>query len=118
MKGHGLGIVESATLDMASEQGSRPLNPKEFVLRAIKTLRDPSKSRGIHSVYSGFNEAFREYFPTLDPVEVTSELADAGDIEIRYRKGGVMLYLPGEAPGGSKGQVQDILRKMGLDERT
>ncbi len=74
----------------------KKLTAEEFVLQAIKKLRkDPF--RGIHSVYSGFNEAFRKYFGT-NPVEATSRLAAEGKIETRPFKGGVMLFLPGEAP--------------------
>lgn len=47
-------------------------------IRAIKKLRkEPYK--GIHSVYSGFNQAFREYF-NKDPVEVTTSLAQESKI--------------------------------------
>jgi hypothetical protein len=74
----------------------RKLNEEEFVLQAIKKLRK-EPFRGIHSVYSGFNEAFRKYFGT-NPVEATSRLAAEGKIETRLFKGGVMLFLPGEAP--------------------
>jgi len=74
----------------------RKLNEEEFVLQAIKKLRK-EPFRGIHSVYSGFNEAFRKYFGT-NPVEATSRLATEGKIEARPFKGGVMLFLPGEAP--------------------
>jgi len=74
----------------------RKLTEEEFVLQAIKRLRK-EPFRGIHSVYSGFNEAFRKYFGT-NPVEVTSRLAAEGKMEIRPFKGGVMLFLPGEAP--------------------
>jgi hypothetical protein len=74
----------------------RKLTEEEFVLQGIRRLRkDPY--RGIHSVYSGFNEAFRKYFGT-NPVEVTSRLAAEGKIETRPFKGGAMLFLPGEAP--------------------
>jgi hypothetical protein len=74
----------------------RKLTEEEFVLQAIKKLRkDPF--RGIHSVYSGFNEAFRKYFGT-NPVEATSRLAAEGKVEKRPFKGGAMLFLPGEAP--------------------
>jgi hypothetical protein len=74
----------------------RKLTEEEFVLQAIKRLRK-EPFRGIHSVYSGFNEAFRKYFGT-NPVEVTTKLAAEGKIETRLFKGGVMLFLPGEAP--------------------
>jgi hypothetical protein len=77
-------------------EGERKLTEEEFVLQAIKKLRkDPF--RGIHSVYSGFNEAFRKYFGT-NPVEATTRLAAEGKIETRPFKGGVMIFLPGEAP--------------------
>ena len=74
----------------------RKLTEEEFVLQAIKKLRK-EPFRGIHSVYSGFNEAFRKYFGT-NPVEVTSKLAVEGKIETRLFKGGAMLFFPGEAP--------------------
>jgi len=74
----------------------RKLTEEAFVLQAIKKLRK-EPFRGIHSVYSGFNEAFRKYFGT-NPVEVTTRLAAEGKIETRLFKGGVMLFLSGEAP--------------------
>src|SRR5512143_4215065 len=74
----------------------RKLTEEEFIIQAIKKLRK-EPFRGIHSVYSGFNEAFRKYFGT-NPVEATSRLATEGKIETRPFKGGVMLFLPGEAP--------------------
>ena len=77
------------------EEGKK-LTEEEFVVQAVKKLRkDPY--RGIHTVYSGFNEAFRKYFGT-NPIEATSKLAAEGKIEIRPFKGGAMLFLPGEAP--------------------
>jgi hypothetical protein len=77
-------------------EGERKLTEEEFITQAIRRLRkDPF--RGIHSVYSGFNEAFRKYFNT-NPVEATNRLAAEGKIEIRPFKGGAMLFLPGEAP--------------------
>ena len=77
------------------EEG-RKFSEEEFVVQAIKKLRK-EPFRGIHSVYSGFNEAFRKYFGT-NPVEATTRLAAEGKIEIRPFKGGAMLFLPGEAP--------------------
>jgi len=74
----------------------RKLSEEEFVIQAVKKLRR-EPFRGIHSVYSGFNEAFRRYFGT-NPVETTSRLAAEGKIEVRPFKGGAMLFLPGEAP--------------------
>jgi hypothetical protein len=94
-------------------EGEGKLTEEEFVLQAIKKLRkDPF--RGIHSVYSGFNEAFRKYFGT-NPVEVTSSLAAEGKIETRPFKGGAMLFLPGEAPKRPSADevIQRVLESKG-----
>ena len=86
------------------------LTQAEFVKKAIVTLRkEPYK--GIHSIFSGFNEAFRAYFND-DPIKWTTQLGSEGVIEIRPVRGGVMLYLAGEAPARSTGK--DELKKMGL----
>ncbi len=86
------------------------LSPAEFVKKAIISLRkEPYK--GIHSVYSGFNDAFRDYF-NEDPIKWTTQLGSEGIIETRPARGGVMLYLPGEAPARSTSK--DVLKKMGL----
>jgi len=79
----------------------------DFVIRAIKKLSKPPY-KGIHSVYSGFNQAFREYF-NKDPVEATTKLAQEGKIVTRPVRGGVTLYLPEDAPAGSKGVLNKIL---------
>lgn len=86
------------------------LNYEEFFKIAILKLRNISKSRGIHSVISGFNQAFREYFGE-DPIKITQELVNKGKIEIRPVKRGVMIYLPGEAP-----QSRDDLGKKALSK--
>jgi len=48
----------------------------EFVVRAIKKLKKPPY-KGIHSVYSGFNQAFRECF-NKDPVKPLQSLLKRG----------------------------------------
>lgn len=84
------------------------LSEEEFVVEAIRKLRkDPF--RGIHSVYSGFNEAFRKYFGT-NPVEATNRLATQSKIETRPFKGGAMLFLPGEAP--KRPSAEEIIKQI------
>jgi hypothetical protein len=95
---------------MADQDQGGKLTQAEFVKKAIVSLRK-NPYKGIHSVYSGFNEAFRAYFND-DPIKWTNQLASEGVIEIRPARGGVMLYLPGEAPVRSTGK--DVLKKMGL----
>ncbi|MBW1613899.1 MAG: hypothetical protein JRJ57_07990 [Deltaproteobacteria bacterium] len=68
----------------------KKLTEYEFVVRAIKKLRKPPY-KGIHSVYSGFNQAFREYF-NKDPIEVTKRLVAQKKLVTRPVKGGV-LYI-------------------------
>jgi len=87
------------------------LSYEEFVKKAIISLRKES-FKGIHTVYSGFNEAFKKYFEGENPVETTNRLANEGKIVIRPVKGGVMLYLPEDAPGASS--ADQTLKKMGL----
>ena len=94
----------------------KKLTEYEFVARAIKKLRNPPY-KGIHSVYSGFNQAFREYFNN-DPVEATTKLAKEGKIVTRPVKGGVVLYLPEDAPSAmdSKRVLQTIVGGEETDE--
>jgi hypothetical protein len=91
----------------------RKLTEEEFVTQAIKNLKK-EPYRGIHSVYSGFNEAFRKYFGA-NPVEATSRLAAEGKNEIRPFKGGAMIFLPGEAP---KRPTTEEVIKIILDSRS
>ena len=88
------------------------LTHEEFVKQAILKLRTRDY-KGIHTVYSGFNEAFRKYFDGANPVEITNQLAQQKKIAIRPVKGGVMLYLPDEVPQTDK--AEQVLKKMGLN---
>lgn len=90
------------------------LGHEEFVKLAIAKLR-LENYKGIHSIYSGFNEAFKSYFDGANPIEATDELAKLGKIGLRPVKGGVMLYLPGEGPEMNRGDM--ALKKMGLLEK-
>lgn len=82
------------------------LTEEEFTRKAVKKLR--GKYKGIHTVYSGFNSAFKEYFGT-NPVEATQRLAREGKINIRPVKGGVMIYLPEDAPNTAENILNKIL---------
>lgn len=86
----------SKTLTPPPELSEPELSEEEFIRRAILRLRRPPY-RGIHSVYSHFNEAFRAYFGR-DPVEATTRMAREGKLVIRPARGGVMLFLPEDAP--------------------
>ncbi len=87
------------------------LSHEEFIRQAIVKLRT-GNFKGIHSVYSGFNQAFKKYFDGEDPVKVTTKMAKEEKLVIRPTKGGVVLYLPEEAP--QMVRADQALKKMGL----
>lgn len=89
------------------------LTKEEFVVDAIKKLRDTSRSQGIHSVYSGFNSAFKAYFGE-EARPTTDKMVAEGKLVVRPRRGGVMMYLLGEAPAMQTGTGEAALAKMGL----
>lgn len=76
---------------------SEKMSHEEFIKKAIVKLRKDNY-KGIHTVYSGFNQAFKKHFGEDDPIKVTNELAAQGKIVVRPVRGGVMLYIPEEAP--------------------
>jgi hypothetical protein len=83
---------------------------EDFVKTSIQSLRDPNgKSRGIHVVFSGFNNAFRKYYGE-EPQPRVDQLVKDGVIELRPARKGVMIYLPNEAPLARSGD--DALIKI------
>jgi len=92
---------------------SEKLSHEEFIKKAIVSLRKEG-FKGIHTVYSGFNNAFKKYFAGENPVEVTNKLAQEGKIVVRPVKGGVMLYLLEDAPI-TRDAADEALKKMGLE---
>lgn len=94
------------------------LSHEEFVLWAIDKLKSVGKDgktyKGIHSVYSGFNEAFKAYFVGENPVTVTTDLKTKGVIDISFAKGGVMLYRKGDGPTAKEANATTALKKLGI----
>ena len=95
-----------------NEGKTEKLSVEAFTILAIKTLRTPGK-RGLHTVWSGFNDAFRKYFPNLNPIEETKRLKMEKKIDMHPVRGGVMIYLPGEGPSGNL-PAEETLKKMGV----
>jgi hypothetical protein len=96
----------------------KKLSTEQFVYLAIEKLRDP-RYAGIHTVYSGFNTAFRKYFDGMDPVKETAKLQEQGKIFIRPVRGGVIIYKDAEVPEHLRKFKQEdrsgeVLEKMGL----
>ena len=91
---------------MASKE--KQLSKEEFIKKAIQKLRkEPYK--GIHTVYSGFNEAFRKYFDGADPVEATKELVKKGIIVSRPARGGAFIVLAEDAVDNGQRTLDKIL---------
>jgi len=87
----------------------------EFIQKAFDTLRVSKNGvtyPGLHTVYSGFNEAFRKYFPKDDPIKITQKLADSKEINVRPAKGGAMIYMGDAIP---KDGGDEALKAMGLE---
>lgn len=83
-----------------SEPKAQKLSHAEFVIQEIKRRRT-GNYKGIHAVFSGFNEAFRDYF-NEDPVKATEDLAKRGVIIVKPSRGGVILYDANEASSDRK----------------
>lgn len=77
-----------------------------FVLLAIDTLKGEGKE-GIHTVFSGFNEAFRAHFAGVDPVKVVDLLVKQGVLEGHPSKKGYTMYPKGKMPtqASKKGEI-------------
>lgn len=90
---------------------TQKLTVEEFVFRAIEKLA-PEGKQTIHTVFSGFNEAFREYFPGQDPIEEVKKLHEAGKISFGLRRGGAIIAPPGVIAPVQKSR--ETLAKMGV----
>lgn len=95
----------------------KQITPLQFILRAIERLegRNPKFPRGIHTVYSGFNDAYRKAFPERDPIADVDAAVATGKIEKRLVRGGAVIYLPGTAPA-RKTNAEDALSAIMADE--
>ena len=75
--------------------------PDEFVLRAIRNLRDLTKSPGIHTVFDKMNDAYRAYYPEQGkdgPVVTVQRMVAEGKIDLIPAFRGVRIYIKGEVP--------------------
>ena len=64
---------------------------KEFVECSIKALREPPY-KGIHVVYSNFNNAFRQYYDE-DPRPIIDKMVEDGFLVSRPARGGAIIML-------------------------
>ncbi len=90
------------------------LTHEEFTLRAIEKLAKEGKET-IHTVYSGFNDGFREYFAGADPIAAVKQLVEQKKIAFRFARGGAVIGKPGSIESG--GSSKEVLSKMGLGDQ-
>jgi hypothetical protein len=71
-------------------------------LAEFHKLHPDAKSKGMHAVFSGYNELLREYygFDQKQGIAAMDKLIAAGKVVSIPRKKGPMLYLPGDQPSG------------------
>lgn len=93
------------------EHGQTDEAKDAFTFLSLDLLKN-EKYKGIHTVYQGFNDAFRQHFPTSDPVVHVNAMRDAGKIAVIPVKKGVRLYWPEDKPNVTTPSA--ILAKMGL----
>jgi len=86
------------------------LSHKEFVERAIKTLREPPY-KGIHVVFSNFNSAFRQYY-SEDPRPIVDKMIAEGFLVSRPSKGGVIIMLASESDQKTDNSPSAALAKI------
>lgn len=84
----------------APEKLEVKVTPLVFTLLAIdnNTKKSGGKYKGMHTVYSGFNQAFRQLFPKEDVIKFIDKMHDEGKLYRKYAKGGAMIYKPEDAP--------------------
>lgn len=82
-----------------------------FITSAYEINKAESKYVGMHTVWSGFNEAFRIKFPGVNPVDVTKALVLKGSIRSRGASGGAVIYMGEDGKYESKGGK--LLAKIG-----
>lgn len=84
------------------------INTNDLVVALVKAAKSKTPEyKGVHTVFSGLNEALKSYGVT-DPVAVTKAAAEAGKVVTRFARGGAILYLPEDAPE-SNGKGKELL---------
>ena len=87
---------------------------EEFVERSIRTLRKPPH-KGIHVVFSKFNEAFRQYY-NEEPRPIIEKLVEDGFLRSRPARGGAMIMLSSDSKEKSEKTAgkatSDVLAKI------
>jgi len=87
--------TRSSVQKTKSNPSNSKMSYKEFVERSIKALRNPPY-KGIHVVYSNFNNAFRQYYDE-EPRPIIDQMITEGFLVSRPARGGAIIMLAAEA---------------------
>lgn len=83
------------SVQKTSTKPNSKMNYEEFMEKAIKSLREPPY-KGIHVVYSNFNNAFRQYYDE-DPRPIIDKMVADGFLVSRPARGGAIIMLAADA---------------------
>ena len=90
---------------------------KEFVEKVIKAKRK-APYKGVHVVFSGFNEYFREYYG-FDPRQYIDQLVEEGFLTKVVTKGGAIITLTSDlteeekaSHANPRGKIQKELKDI------
>lgn len=84
----------------ANPAAKSKMDYKDFVTKAIKSLREPPY-KGIHVVYSNFNNAFRQYYDE-DPRPIIDKMITEGFLVSRVTRGGAIIMLASDVDENAK----------------
>ena len=84
--------VEGEAVTLINYAGaSSNLSVEEFIYAAIGKLPWSVYAGAIHTEHSGFNKAFRLYFPNLNPIAEITKMVKRGKLFLRPIHGGVLI---------------------------
>lgn len=78
-------------------KGTNGMELEQFVYACIEHVKKTTKYKGIHTVFGGLNVAIKRKYG-IEPIPTLQALVDQGKLALRPVKGGVLLYLPQDAP--------------------
>jgi hypothetical protein len=105
--------TEAATM-ANPKSGDKLLSRVLEFISAVQKIE--TKSKGVHSVYSGLNTLLSEEFKLDKPAlfERLDALVAAGKLQSHFARGGVMYYIPGQMPAKKPQDAASIRSKYGL----
>lgn len=86
-----------------------------FVILSYNTLRTNEEGKSydwLHAVWSGFNSAFRQLYPDIDPVQYMQVLGEQQAVDIHPFKGGARFRLRAEMLRALKPEEKEVAQRL------